>query len=86
MTIGGGLFVLGFMLPRIFTPAPVGLLHACLIIYAVAIVIFGAGCCLYAKGIGYSAFLGLFGLTLIGLIMLLLLPDRFADLEKDDDA
>jgi len=44
----------------------------------------GTGCCLYAKGNGYSAFFGLFGLTIIGLLMLMLLPDRFPEEPGDD--
>lgn len=85
MTVGGSLFVLGFMLPIIFSPAPEGVLHARTVVSGVAFVIFGTGCCLYAKGNGYSAFLGLFGLTVIGLLMLMLLPDRFPEEPGDDN-
>jgi hypothetical protein len=40
-------------------------------------VIFIWGCCMYAKGKGYSAALGLLGLLfLVGLIVLAVLPDK----------
>jgi hypothetical protein len=55
MTIGGLLFVAGFMLRRIFSPAPVEVFVACVAVYAVAAIIFAVGCCLYCRGIGYPA-------------------------------
>lgn len=47
------------------------------VVRIVGAVFFIWGCCMYAKGKGYSAALGLLGLLfLIGLIVLVVLPDK----------
>ena len=83
MTLGGGLFIFGVMLPRICSPhTPEGILITSAIFLICSIPIFIIGCCIYARGIGYPFWLGIFGITMVGLLILLLLPDRFP--EPDD--
>jgi hypothetical protein len=49
------------------------------VLFWIAVVVFVIGSCIYAKGIGYPFWLGIFGVTLIGLVVLMLLPDRYPD-------
>jgi hypothetical protein len=54
-----------------------GLALAANVVEIVSGVLFIWGCCMYAKGKGYSAAFGLLGfLSLIGLIILVVLPDK----------
>ena len=51
-----------------------------ILIFIIGFVLFIWGCASYAKGKGHSGFLGILGfLSLPGLIILALLPDRYKD-------
>jgi hypothetical protein len=82
MTAGGILGVIGFALPRVVSPdTPPGVIVASTIILWVATPLFISGACIFARGIGYPWWLGLFSFTLLGLLILMLLPDRYPDAE-----
>jgi hypothetical protein len=83
MFAGGFLFAVGAVLPRIFSPeTPHGVTVAAAWMVLAAIPIFIVGSCIYARGIGYPVWLGIFSITFIGLLILMLLPDRYP--EPDD--
>lgn len=80
MSVGGLLFMVALAIPFIFRPdTPEGLLWAARIITLIAGPLFVAGSCIYARGIGYPFWLGIFGITLVGLLVLMLLPDRYPE-------
>jgi len=77
MTLGSFLFVAGLILPRLFSPdTPHGILVTAGVMVLAAIPFFVTGSCIYARGIGYPFWLGIFSVTIIGLLILMLLPDR----------
>jgi hypothetical protein len=85
MSTGGFLFLVAVMLPRIFAPdTPHGVFVAALVLLLLAALLFIAGSCIYARGIGYPFWLGIFGITFIGLIILMLLPDRHPEPDEAD--
>ena len=86
ITLGGALFVLSFLLPGIFSPGtPHGVLVAALVLRSAGPLVLTCGACIYARGIGYPAWLGIFSLTLVGLVMLMFLPDRCPSPEDEDE-
>ena len=80
---GAILLVVAFLLVAIFSPAPHAVWIASDILFAIAAIVFTIGCCIYARGIGYPAVLGLIGLCFLGIFVLLRLPDHCP--EDDDD-
>jgi hypothetical protein len=77
MTAGGFLFLVGLALPHIFSPGtPHGIAVASAVLIIASAPAFIAGACVYARGIGYPFWLGIFAVTLVGLLILMLLPDR----------
>jgi hypothetical protein len=72
------------MLPYVFRPTPKEVQFWSAIIYLLGVAVLLLGSCLYARGIGYPAVLGLISLTVIGLLVLMVLPDRLPEVESDD--
>lgn len=85
--ISAGVFlaIASCMLPVIISPGtPHGIYVAAHVMFWSAIPLFTIGCCIFARGNGYPFWLGIFGLTLVGLAMLMLLPDRYPEPDNDD--
>ena len=78
------LVVAAWVLPRILAPdTPPGVLIAANVMWWTAVPLYIVGSCIYARGIGYPFWLGLFAVTVVGLLILMLLPDRHP--QKEDD-
>ena len=83
MSLGGGLFVVSLTLPIVFSPGTPPEIYALAnVLRIVAAIPFMLGACIYAKGTGYPFWLGIFSVTIVGLVILLCLPDR--NPEPDD--
>jgi len=82
---GGFLFLIGIVLPHLFSPdVPHGIAVAGAVLMIASAPLFVVGACIYARGIGYPFWLGIFSVTLIGLLILMLLPDRNPGLDEFD--
>ena len=85
MSAGVFLFIVSKILPVILSPGtPPGVLVASSVMFWTAIPLFILGSCIYARGTGYPFWLGIFGVTIIGLLILMLLPDRYPEPKGDD--
>ncbi|HWB60916.1 MAG TPA: hypothetical protein VG733_15575 [Chthoniobacteraceae bacterium] len=77
LSAGAFFFVAAWMLPVLLSPdTPHGVIIAAGVMHWIAIALFMIGACVYSRGKGYPAWLGLFSITLVGLLILLFLPDR----------
>lgn len=75
--IGVGVGILLEVLGRVAIAVSAALAIPGLIIFLIGVAVFVWGCMNYAKGKGHSPWLGVLGLlSVIGLIILVLLPDR----------
>jgi hypothetical protein len=85
MSVGGFLFLTALAMTYIFRPdIPEAVLFARRIMLFTAAPAFVVGSCIYTRGIGYPFWLGIFGITLIGLLILMCLPDRYPEHEDTD--
>jgi len=85
MTAGGVLIVAAIMLPRICLPdVPHAVSVTANILFLASLPLITIGSCIYARGTGYPFWLGLFGITLVGLLILMLLPDQYPDPPETD--
>jgi hypothetical protein len=85
MFVGGVLFVASMALPVIFSPwTPPEIYTAANVLRIAAAIPFVLGACIYAKGAGYPFWLGIFSITIVGLVILLCLPDRNPEPEDID--
>jgi hypothetical protein len=83
MFVGGVLFVASMALPHIIAPwTPPEIYTAANILRVAAAIPFMLGACIYARGTGYPFWLGIFSISIVGLLILLWLPDRYP--EPDD--
>jgi hypothetical protein len=77
MTAGFVLFVVAHVLPIILSPGtPPAVLTLSKLLPFIAIPSFVAGACIYSGSKGYPFWLGIFSVSLVGLVILLLLPDH----------
>ena len=76
MTLGGVLWFFALLMPALLAPPTQSVIIAASVLRWIGPLVLAAGGCIYSRGIGQPAWLGLFSVTLVGLIMLLWLPDR----------
>jgi hypothetical protein len=82
MTAGGMLLLIAAGIPFFLQGnIPEGFKTAALLMKCLGLPLYVGGACVYARGIGYPALLGLVAITIIGLLVLMLLPDRHSDQE-----
>jgi len=82
MTAGGMLILTAATIPFfLHGEIPAGIKTSAAIMSAVGLPVFVAGACVFARGNGYPTWLGLAAFSIVGLLMLLLLPDRFPERE-----
>lgn len=77
MTTGGLIFLTIMGLPFFWQGAlPDAAQNAIIVARCLSSLLFVGGACVYARGIGYPAWLGLVAFTIIGFLVLIFLPDR----------
>jgi hypothetical protein len=83
MSVGGLLFLAGLAIPYFLRPEiPDGFRLAALVLLWASLPVFVVGACLFARGNGYPFWIGIFSVTVIGLLILMLLPDRCPERER----
>ena len=77
-----GIFVVAHYLPVILSPGtPAGVLAFARMAPWIELPLLAGGSCAYCQAKGYSFWLGLFGVTVMGFFILMLLPDRDDEFE-----
>jgi hypothetical protein len=78
-----GVWVTAHYLPIILSPeTPLGVLAFARIAPWIELPLLAGGSCVYCQAKGYSFWLGLFGVTVMGFFILMLLPDRDGEFDE----
>ena len=85
MTTGGLLIVCAAAIPFfLHGEIPAGFKIAATIMSVVGLPLFVGGACVYSRGNGYPTWLGLAAITIMGLFIRMLLPDRHPNVDDSD--
>ena len=79
------LYVVGHVLPVILSPGtPPSVISISKVLSLTAIPLFAIGSCIYSRSKGYPLWLGICSFTVVGFLILLLLPDHYSEPGDED--